>query len=123
MATLLFSGILLGAATTLVFTLARTGLAEQRITANVRHHETMRQAGDAGLDFARDWLRSNAPVWQTTATGQQTTTIPIPDNNLGQNPAVTIGIDALRQDATSDYILLDVQAWYSDSDPLLDANR
>jgi len=123
LATLLFCAILLGAATTLVFTLARTGLAEQRISSNIHRHEYMRQGGDAGLAYAIAWLRTHAPVWQQTATGLQTTTIAIPGDNLGQDPALTIQIDGLRLGSATAYALLEVQAWYPDSDPLINANR
>lgn len=123
MATLLFCTILLGAATTLVFTLARTGLAEQRITTNIHRHENMRQAGDAGLAFAMAWLRGNTPDWQPTAAGPLMTVIPVPDDNLGQDAGLVIHIAASRQGATTTFILLDVQAWYPDSNFLLDTNR
>ena len=123
MATLLFCAILLGAATTLVFTLARSSIAEQRIISNIHSHEHMRQAGDAGLAFAIAWLRVNAPAWQPVAAGLQTTTIPLPGDKLGQVPKLAISINGLRQDSATAYILLDVQAWYPDSDLLHDANR
>jgi hypothetical protein len=123
MATLLFCAILLGAATTLVFTLARTGLAEQRIMSNTRQHEQLRQAGNAALTFACAWLRGHTPIWQPTATGPLTTTIPLPDDNLGQAGGMALSIDGRRKAMTSAYILLTVQAWRPASDPSVTVNR
>lgn len=122
MVTLLFCAILLGAATTLVFTLARTGLAEQRIMANTRQHEQLRQAADAALTFARAWLRDHVPVWQATAAGPLTATIRLPDDNLGQPADLAIRVDGRRSTMTSAYILLTAQAWRPAGDPLPGVN-
>ena len=62
MATLLFCMIMLASATTLIFTMTRTSLSEQRITGNAYRIETLRQACEAGLDYGQAWLRLNQPV-------------------------------------------------------------
>lgn len=117
MATLLFCAMLLGAATTLVFTLARTGISEQHIIASIHQHERLRQAGTAGLTYAIAWLRGNTPAWQQATAGWETTIIPLPGDNLGQDQQLTIRIDARRQQSAPAYILLSVQTWYADNDP------
>ena len=110
LATLLFCMILLAAATTLIFTLTRTSLAEQRIMGNEYRIETLRQACEAGLNYGVAWLRLQEPAWQTDGSGQYSLTAPLPADNLGQQDDIHIQVGYLSKDIDSPFILVQAQA-------------
>jgi len=110
LATLLFCMILLASATTLIFTMTRTSLAEQRIMGNEYRIETLRQACEAGLDYGHIWLRLNEPIWQTESNGQHTFSLPLSADNLGLSDTIHIQINYLSSDINSPFIQIHAQA-------------
>jgi len=110
LATLLFCMILLSSATTLVFTLARTSLAEHRIMANEYRSETRHLACETGLEYARAWLLNNEPAWQIDTDGHYTLSVPLPTDLLQQNSGIRVQIRYRRQDLNSPFIQIQVQA-------------
>jgi Tfp pilus assembly protein PilX len=116
LATLMFCFILLTSATTLIFTLARTSLAEQRIVGNEYHAEILRQACEAGLEYGLHWLRQHTPVWQMDSNGQHIASAPLPADNLGLHGHIRVQIDYLSQDINSPFIQIHAQTWRLSND-------
>jgi len=113
--TLLFCMILLTSATSLIFTLTRTSLAEQRIITNEYRAETLRQDCEAGLDYARVWLSRHSLIWEINAGGGYIHSLVIPANLLARPEAVELRVDYLSQDTGSPFIQIQAQASWNET--------
>lgn len=111
--TLLFCLILLTSATTLVFTMARTSQAEQRIIGNEYHAESLRQACEAGLHYGFAWIRQYKLEWYLTNEGQYKLDIPLPTDNLGIDKNIRLKINAVSDNINSAFFQLQAQAGYT----------
>lgn len=110
LATLFFCLILLASATSLIFTVSRTSLAEQRIMNNEYRSETLRQACEAGLDYGLAWLRQHELDWQLDSTGQHSMFIPLPPDHLGLDNSIQVLVSIKTSDISSVFFQLQAQA-------------
>ena len=115
MATLLFCMILLASATTLIFTLTRTSLAEQAIITNEYRAETLRQECEAGLDYARGWLSRHQPLWHPDSGGGYIHSLALPADIQARPESVELHVDYLSHDMQSPFIRIRVQAGWIDT--------
>jgi len=119
MSTLLFSTILLTAATLLVFTLARSGLAQQRIFQNSLLSEKLQQTSEAALAVAINHLRQLNIVWQSSSDGTFTYALVFVGDQLGQDPSIHSQILYTRIDASTPYIEIMARSIYPNKNPSL----
>ena len=102
-ATLLVSLVILISMTVLTFAVARTGLMEQKISANEARAKETLEAAEAALEYGVAWLAENNVTNWTPAAGNKETASPTaapPEINVG-NFSYNISV-SYERDATTD---------------------
>jgi len=102
--------VLLAASTIFTFTVAQTGILEQRMSANEYHHKTLRLAAESGLEQSIAWLGYNLPEWDKASdnAGPQSAqlTSPIPATDASSNNHYAVDIQLRRRGPYSPYITI-----------------